>query len=410
MGRDRVIKLADQTCFFFLCLIAFFIGISNAGVESCFGFAFLAFIVKKIAAKSGWLGVISFSKFNLAVLFFLFFNIVSLVHSKTYVFKSLQALIAKWLEYILIYLIAQEAFSTRKRINIAIGILLFSCALVSIDGLYQYTKGVDFLRDNILIMLSPNNNLPAISASFKHYNDFAAYLLALLPLIICLYFFGKNSKIALNSLLAIELILVFTCLFLTSSRGGWLSFIASLIFMFIFMPRNKSLLIIFLIAACLFIFLPYEIRSRTLSIFAPGGDAQRFKLWYDSLLMIRDNPIVGKGVGTFMDYIGKYDPGPLGQYAHNCYLQIWVEIGIFGLFSFLWFIFLIVKDGIKMIRHKANYLLLGVLSGIFGFLVHSFFDTNLYSLRLAVLFWFMSGLAVSIINLKGVAKEEINLN
>ena len=37
----------------------------------------------------------------------------------------------------------------------------------------------------------------------------------------------------------------------------------------------------------------------------------------------------------------------------------------------------------------------GLLAGLFGFLVHSFFDTNLYSLPLAVLFWAFAGLAAA---------------
>jgi hypothetical protein len=39
--------------------------------------------------------------------------------------------------------------------------------------------------------------------------------------------------------------------------------------------------------------------------------------------------------------------------------------------------------------------LLGLLAGVIGCLAHSFFDTNLYSLRLAVLFWVWVGLIVA---------------
>ncbi|MEK7254556.1 MAG: hypothetical protein AAB316_07420 [Bacteroidota bacterium] len=63
----------------------------------------------------------------------------------------------------------------------------------------------------------------------------------------------------------------------------------------------------------------------------------------------------------------------------------------FALLSFLGFIAFLFIDAIKTFNKKENYLLVGVLSGIFAFLVHSFFDTGLYSLSLEVLFWFMAG-------------------
>jgi ABC-type transport system involved in multi-copper enzyme maturation permease subunit len=41
----------------------------------------------------------------------------------------------------------------------------------------------------------------------------------------------------------------------------------------------------------------------------------------------------------------------------------------------------------------------GLTLGIFTYLVGSIFDTNLYSLPLAVLFWLMAGLAVGTIRI-----------
>ena len=118
--------------------------------------------------------------------------------------------------------------------------------------------------------------------------------------------------------------------------------------------------------------------------------------------MIKENPFLGKGLGTFMDYYKKHKiPGDETiYYAHNCYLQIWAETGIFGLLSFLLFVGSVLCRRIKAIKVNSlpwqSSVLLGLISAVFGFLVHSFFDTNLYSLQLAVLFWFMLGLAVSI--------------
>ncbi len=125
--------------------------------------------------------------------------------------------------------------------------------------------------------------------------------------------------------------------------------------------------------------------------FGPSGDMDRFKVWQAAFAMIKDHPILGQGIGTFMDNFRKYMPNLIIQYAHNCFLQIWAETGIFSLLSFLGFLVLLFSEWIKAFNKNHNFLILGLLCGIFGFLVHSFFDTDLYSLQLSMLFWFTVG-------------------
>ncbi|MCX5706410.1 MAG: O-antigen ligase family protein [Candidatus Omnitrophica bacterium] len=108
--------------------------------------------------------------------------------------------------------------------------------------------------------------------------------------------------------------------------------------------------------------------------------------------MISEHPFFGMGVGTFMANFSKFLPDSNISYAHNCYLQIWAETGIFSLISFTVFIFSLVYLGIKNFFASQDFLLLGLLAGVVGFLVHSFFEVNLYSLQLAVLFWVWVGL------------------
>ena len=92
----------------------------------------------------------------------------------------------------------------------------------------------------------------------------------------------------------------------------------------------------------------------------------------------------------------KYQPVTVFvSYAHNCYLQIWAETGIFSLLSFMAFIISVMRLGFKKFISSNDYLLLGILSGTIGFLVHSFFDTNMYSLRLVILFWVWIGLIIA---------------
>jgi O-antigen ligase len=106
-----------------------------------------------------------------------------------------------------------------------------------------------------------------------------------------------------------------------------------------------------------------------------------------------------------MAQFSKYLPTEPPAYSHNCYLQIWAETGIFSLVSFMAFVVSFVCLGIKKFIVSRDFLLLGLLAGAVGFLVHSFFDTNLYSLRLATLFWIWVGLIVARLRLENPSES-----
>jgi hypothetical protein len=134
----------------------------------------------------------------------------------------------------------------------------------------------------------------------------------------------------------------------------------------------------------------------------------RLGVWEDSLKMVRERPIAGHGLNTYMrlfqDYRRKTSTGAIFSptYAHNCYLQLMVETGWLGLLAFLWIIMKIFQSVIVSIKKKIiqdpdlQFLSIGLVSGIFAFFVHSFVDTNFYSLQLSSYLWVMTGVLMSI--------------
>lgn len=137
-------------------------------------------------------------------------------------------------------------------------------------------------------------------------------------------------------------------------------------------------------------------------------------MWKTAWNMIRNNPFLGQGLNTFMANYVRFKPlegqiiGSGISYAHNCFLQIAAEIGIFGLLSFLWIVLRATLDSINKQRIIKNGFLssmhLGLFCGIIAFLIYSAFETSLYSFRLAILFWYSLGLlmALSRIGVKNV--------
>ncbi len=368
--------------------LLFFLAISNALVEIFVVLAFLGFIGRKIIKPD-----FKFLKFwpNIFLLLFLLFSALSLFNSGGYFNKSLHALFGKWMQYLGICIIIQDGIYNPKIIKRGIVIFLFGATLAVLSGLSQYFFNIEFLRNKSIADLS--GGLHAVTSSFNHYNTFSGYLVVVLSLVSALLLANNYFRLRIYGLSALAILSAITIIF-TFSRGSWLAMFISFIFIAIYSGKNlKRLIPVFLVIIAMFLFPAFY--ERLLLTFKVGGDSDRFRYWLAAWKMISEHPFFGMGVGTFMANFSKFLPDSNISYAHNCYLQIWAETGIFALLSFWGFMVSFIYLGIKRFIVSKDFLLLGLLSGVVGFLVHSFFDTNLYSLRLAVLFWVWVGLLLA---------------
>lgn len=116
--------------------------------------------------------------------------------------------------------------------------------------------------------------------------------------------------------------------------------------------------------------------------------------------MIKDNPLIGVGLGNFRyrypEYMLKAKEHFL--HAHNVFLQIAVEMGIPGLLAFLWLLFLFFKD-IFFQRQEDKYLKvvsIGFCAGIIAILITSLFHDVFHSRQIATLTWYVMGMAIAI--------------
>jgi O-antigen ligase len=115
-------------------------------------------------------------------------------------------------------------------------------------------------------------------------------------------------------------------------------------------------------------------------------------IWRDTAAMIRDKWALGVGLGAYQTAYSIYSShdGTLvvGQ-AHNDYLQIMADAGVFGAVIALWFIFLAARDTVRASRHRSRVMsgtALGAAGGMFALFVHSLFDFNFQIPSNALLF------------------------
>lgn len=391
--KDKWVNLLDHAVEYSLYGLILFIPISKSAIEIFFGFAALFFLLKKILKPD-----FKFLKsiHHIFLLLFVFFCSLSLFNSAPYFYRSLKTLCTKWLELILIFLIIEDTLSRPLRIRNAVTIFLSVSIIIGIDGLSQGFLGIEFLRQREMVYI--NQGFYGMTAAFENYNGLGTYLNFVLLLAIALLMSVQLKRIYRSALFFI-IILLGACFLLTFSRASWLAFLLGLTLM-LFLSRRTYMIFSIMCIFILLLFYFTPSRERALYVFQTHGTSERFLLLKIGWRMFMENPFLGKGIGTFMNYCSQYTSGLVIRYAHNCYLQILAETGVFALISFLLFVGFLLYKSVKTLRKNFDFLLLGLISAIFGFLVQSSLDVQFYSLQLATMFWAFLGLLVALIKIE----------
>lgn len=426
MHDSALILKIDSAIRFFLYLLIFWLPYSKAVVESSVVLGLILWILKRalltrrfFKENQGaqidkkkllriWAPTKSFLNGPIAV--FLIFGIISTLTSVLFL-QSLQGYFMKTLEWFIIYFLIIEVFHKKKHIWIAFGIFLFTSVATVLDGLVQFY----FTHKDIFsgYVITTDNRA---TAGFGHPNDLAGYLTFVILISMVLLFLEK--KPAWKFLVGIILtVLSVWSLVVTFSRGAWLA-VAAGIFFFLcsvcFVRRSaRSFIILGLMIFILWMGIFFTAGKKEFRLDVPDvrlAVSWRSDLWEDSFKMILNRPNFGYGPNTFMstfvDFgrairgVNHYNP----TYAHNCYIQLAAEMGFWGLGSFLWILASLFQKLIGQLKslkardQSLNILNIAMLGGTLAFLGHSFVDTNLFSLQLSALFWFMIGMQVAIYN------------
>jgi O-antigen ligase len=183
-------------------------------------------------------------------------------------------------------------------------------------------------------------------------NDIAFVLIALMP--VCLFFLWKYRSWFSFTAALTALICGFAVILLSGSRGGLISlavFIVSLLYLFRKSIGFRHVLALSVIALIVLFFFGGNINTerymslenlqKDYNITSEGG---RLQIWQRGWTLFLSNPITGVGATCFPMAIGylreEMNVIPEWQAAHNSYLQVMVETGIFGILVFLLLLFL----------------------------------------------------------------------
>jgi len=401
---DKILKWCDKAIYWEIIIIPFVASFSSAAVDIFIGWLIFTFLIKKFTGKNKdtLQGIL-----DLPFVLLILISIFSFVNSIN-LHSSIQGIV-KLLKYGFLIAILGREVKDKEHFKKIILAAVFGLFVGSLDAIYQLISGADLFRhrayDSVL-------GLARLKGAFPHTNIFAGYLALFLPLSTALFLYCSKGKNKLY--LGIATGVALFCLISTFCRSAVLGFWLAMLIIGII--RRDKLVIAILIATILVapFLAPKSIQDwskSTSSVAELLLNKERFVLYETSFNMIKHHPVLGVGVNTYSLNYQKYKLHDTSEetantmwYAHNSYLQMASEIGIIGLFVFLYLLAKLFKYSWAFYR-KVNdnfekIASLGIFMGIFAFLIHGLTETNLYYPKIATLFWFQIGLLSGLLHLK----------
>jgi len=394
MNKEKTITIIDKLLTFSFYLLAASVTFSNALTEIATASIIALSITKKALMRDFTIPV-----HGLSLLFLIFtaWNLISFYNS-AYMNESIRGLL-KVIKHGLLFIATIDYFREKKRLEKYLLFFIAVAFIISIDGIIQRFAGFDIIRHNTL---TPFDGLRRISSSFKHANDFGAYLIVITTISLSL-FFSRSRSLREKAITAVAAMPIFWCLLATHSRGAWLGFIIALLFLALL--KSKKLFVAIIVLLILSpLYLPDTIKNRFAdikTIKTEGTAWERMKLWSGTLDMIKARPYLGFGVNTYTKNFPKYKPKdyPDVRYTHNSYLHMAAEIGLVGAGLFIIFLIILLisatKAAIGLERGLSRDIAFGLLAGTVGFLSHCVVDTHLYSVTLSAFLFLSLGLCIA---------------
>ncbi|MEW6209370.1 MAG: O-antigen ligase family protein [Acidobacteriota bacterium] len=255
----------------------------------------------------------------------------------------------------------------------------------------------------------------SVFGPFVNRNHYAGYMEMLAPLPLAMLF-GRGAGREARLFYGFAAVMMSLSVAVSLSRGGMISLAAGMMFVLIAsvgrarrerhsQNRLSAILLAAVIAASILVGVVWigadpiiDRIAQTISD-SPHAETEHFSrgwIWRDSWSIFRAHPFAGAGLGAFETAYPLYGHGSgrlVVAQAHNDYLQLLTDAGIFGGLAALSFIALVIRSFMKAIKAndpRVRAIATGCGGGLFAMLIHSLFDFNLQLLSNALVFLFLT--------------------
>ncbi len=289
---------------------------------------------------------------------------------------------------------------SEKTRNFLILTILFMGVAESLYGMFEFFSG-----HRHILHINMSERISSVTGTFPNRNYFAGYLLMVIPLAMGYLFYRKSLKWGefigwrdrlsnfdgKTILIAFGIIIMILALLFSASRMGIISLLLSFTLLsLVFRGPQKgerlsksSVLILGLAVLWAFWIGLDEVISRFL------GTSEKFKFrwvfWSNTIQILKDYPLFGSGLGTFINIFPMYrsfHTRGLATHAESDWLQLASEVGFLGTGVLLvLFIYLFYKAVSKIrslsYEEPERYIGIGGLVGILALMFHSLVERNI---------------------------------
>ena len=312
------------------------------------------------------------------------------------------------------YFVIKNIISSPAMVKRCLYALISSSFFVSVYGIYQNYFGTLSTKWQDMEMFFAIKG--RVISVFENPNVLGEFLILVFPIILALMATSERSyeKFFLFGIAMIDC----WCLVFTWSRGAWIGCIlATVLFLCVSSKHFFTAGILSLPWIGTFVYLQKDsLIVQRLTNFGDSSTSYRIGIWKGAVRMLEDFGLCGIGLteGAFEKIYPMYALSgvEVAPHAHNLYLQIALEMGVFALAVFLIFIFLYTQFSFsfcKSAMSRSNKLIcLGIFSGVFAILIQGMTDYVWYNYRIFLLFWMIVGLGVAHVYAAKNTEEEMD--
>ncbi len=238
-----------------------------------------------------------------------------------------------------------------------------------------------------------------------NHNLLAEIFIILIPFGLILFWQERN--IFWKNIYLIGILLMTSIHLLTLSRSGWLALAAQLLILFFFKYKKEITKILSPLVLYLVLILIVPAALLMSQLIAAGittsATINRLKLIEVSLMLYRQHPIIGSGIGVFtviMSQVKWYiiEYGEVLD-AHGFVFKTLAETGLLGTLAFIlligYYLYIIYKAYLQSQKTPYETLIMGCMLAVAGTVIFQLFGTNYYLAKM----WLPFGLALASLKL-----------
>ncbi len=303
-----------------------------------------------------------------------------------------------------------------SKIPVTLFVVALCAASQGVIGIFQNFSQVGEISTwQDVSNINPEDVMTRVYGLLKPYNPnlFGGYMVATLPCLIGSFFLTfSEKKFKVSIWFLVFSIISSIALILSGCRGAYVGFMVILLAIFAILgkfiwqygkEKVKTIFVSVIGALAGLMVLAVvsisALRTRVLSMFVMRQDSStsfRFNVYQSAIEMIKDNWLLGIGVGNqnFREIYGLYmRTGFDALSAYSIYLEIAVESGIFALLAFLAFLGTFIIKAFRFVfenRNLRNTIIVATaLISVLATAIHGFVDTIFFRPQVQFVFWTM---------------------